>query len=1326
MTLDSPSIEPTAEVLRAWEVAKALVVDGNFAGMSKLIREHPAILGYRFPAYLESLMPTPLNSRRPAGDFMGMVPQSEIETAKLAIQFRTYLDRYRIGAISYELEESTGERLPDEVLLSMDAYLDAQTWQKVASVVEEHDMTCTDASLRLLTLACLSAAARHDGTTVSRYLPMWEFLHHSLAWSVAEALAREVGPGKDLVDAQFLAIDRLLAGETPGWTVEALRRGLDHFGRLADEADTLEAPKMTVAAILCAAAEGAAGLFIAEEGHPDLLERALDWLDHALAMVPASVPVHNLILGYKGLLLESKGLAWEAFDAYSAAALATPLFVPFFGTLERRATELGRHLMFRLPAADSGDRETHLFDRTIRLQKLMADWTLPEMRTYALWPLGESLVQRYRRRGDLADLNAAIELSADPAPGRGADWLTGRHGYWLYHRYLARGDQADLDAATHHLQHAVAMTDSDVVKAVMLDHFGCASRHQYLLTADERHLEEGLAASREAVGIRMPDGEPAIRSTNLCAMLVDRYRLRGQSADLDEAISRLRAMSADDVYLEHNVASAMLGIALVSRYRRTGDLDDLDAAVDLLSRAVEETPESAPERSNAETNLASVVMERFGRTGDHQDADRIVVLCRSVSRRDEGGSPVRLSNRCNLATALFLRRDEDWFTEVMEILGAVVASTPASSYEGTRARSLLVAALAARAEEVAEMAFVGTDPEVSDERVVDAEAAELLARALATARDLAENAPSGLAEMSITLHNLGLMMTLNEPETPDSPQEQELTLVFRRACELGLEDSVRHVLSSSNVWSWRAAARGAWEEAAEAAEFGIRASRLLSRTQLLRDQKHENLGLAGQLAARAAYGLAKCGKLEEAIAAIESGRAIVYGEALERDPSLGRLAAEHPDLHARYLAAAARRQMVAQLHDAVHPRLYSDTQRVDHNAIATAKAEFAGVVRDVQAMPGYERFDMAPAYADVATHANGDQPVVYLIATLQGGAALIVGDGPGVVWLPELTLTKLGEMTEGYLTAMRDRAFDRHAWFLSLEETLCWLGDTVMGPLRSALSRADIVSLVPCGQLALLPVHAATIRDGDDVCHVTDLMRVQYRPNARSVRVSDLGPTAPVTIITTGFPSDPMAREASLIAGLWVAEYDEVTTIGDGEQVSKTELKQLLERSAIHHFATHSRAELTDPLSSSILLPDGQTLTSREVLNLRLDRTSLTFLSSCESAVGTPDLPDEVINISSSFTEAGVAGVIATLWPVDDFATMLAAYRTHHLMRTENLPGVEALRQAQIWLRDSDTAAKHAALGSPVATGTAAERLVASSRLHAHPYYWAAFTYTGR
>jgi CHAT domain-containing protein len=126
---------------------------------------------------------------------------------------------------------------------------------------------------------------------------------------------------------------------------------------------------------------------------------------------------------------------------------------------------------------------------------------------------------------------------------------------------------------------------------------------------------------------------------------------------------------------------------------------------------------------------------------------------------------------------------------------------------------------------------------------------------------------------------------------------------------------------------------------------------------------------------------------------------------------------------------------------------------------------------------------------------------------------------------------------------------------------------------------------------------------------------------------------------------------------------------------------------------------------------------------LDLSACRIAVLAGCET--GMIDLkknPDEFFGLPAALLQAGAAGVMATLWPVEAASTYAMVAFTLNAVLKDGLAPVHALRQAQLRLRDyPDALARVGNLMGPVAA--AASRIVDVCPRSAA--FWAGFTYVG-
>jgi CHAT domain-containing protein len=192
------------------------------------------------------------------------------------------------------------------------------------------------------------------------------------------------------------------------------------------------------------------------------------------------------------------------------------------------------------------------------------------------------------------------------------------------------------------------------------------------------------------------------------------------------------------------------------------------------------------------------------------------------------------------------------------------------------------------------------------------------------------------------------------------------------------------------------------------------------------------------------------------------------------------------------------------------------------------------------------------------------------------------------------------------------------------------------------------------------------------------------------------------------------------------------------DEATLERVRENLAHHDVWHFSTHGRGGWSKPLESGIMLAKGEELILGDLLALTAP-ARLAVLSACESGFPSTELPDEVVGLPSGLLQAGVAGVVSSLWAVNDFSTALLMMRFYEAWREEGQTPPEALHTAQRWLRDG-TNADFRAYFQRQLPEFAGERLSTdvadrgykrfalcdpSERPFAHPFYWAGFYYTG-
>jgi tetratricopeptide (TPR) repeat protein len=575
---------------------------------------------------------------------------------------------------------------------------------------------------------------------------------------------------------------------------------------------------------------------------------------------------------------------------------------------------------------------------------------------------------------------------------------------------------------------------------------------------------------------------------------------------------------------------------------------------------------------------------------------------------------------------------------------------------------------------------------------------------------------------------LALIIASRPPDEPHRDRRvSEALRHFSRAYEYAQSHDPWRATRIAMLSGRTAADHGLVEEAIRCYRNALETARRLASAALTWGQSEQRMHEAQGAATAAADLLITRGRYREAVVMLESGRASLITEAVERERVEARLRAHGhqtvADRYRRVVDRLRRQEILAAGHG--EATMFTLTGRARRALLAEARNEWESLVAEIRALDGFGRFLAAPTYDEIRQAAT-IVPLVYLVATESGGYALVMTGGadPEVVRLPGLVIEDVSNQVGAFRQALAladDDPAGEAVWHEVLADTLAWTLEVINRPLAAAVGSLRSVTLIPIGLLTALPLHAApgTIDD----------LTITYSPNARVLTdVAQRLPAAGTGHLLVADAGRPPAVRLNAID-------EEIRAIRRWFPRTRVLMEPqpedvLAELSAYdaYHFACHGMADHDDPLRSGLLVGGGL-LTVKDLLARRLPGARLAVLSACESGVAGGPLSDEVTGLPSALLQAGVAGVIGTLWKVDDFATLLIVTRLYELWG-DGLPPPEALRRAQVWLRDSslaDLLTYTERTGTPWPRRLTRKALREADRVrpYAHPDYWAAFAYTG-
>jgi tetratricopeptide (TPR) repeat protein len=366
-----------------------------------------------------------------------------------------------------------------------------------------------------------------------------------------------------------------------------------------------------------------------------------------------------------------------------------------------------------------------------------------------------------------------------------------------------------------------------------------------------------------------------------------------------------------------------------------------------------------------------------------------------------------------------------------------------------------------------------------------------------------------------------------------------------------------------------------------------------------------------------------------------------------------------------------------------------------------------------------------------------DGGLVSFVITTQGAAAYVLGpDGPrhpndGIVVLDDGTDRTLREILDGtgerigWLKAYADWLDARNALETAsvptpeLEEDLkkaynIWVAviargcgrlwgvlfEPVYRRLRNlGVSEGGTLAILPSRLLFVLPLAAAW----------------RYTPNGRRYLIDDfaiaIAPSATAAAASrarTGLTSETTPNLAMVIDPTgdlpWTVRERAALKeqFPNAEPIDPPTVERVIDAAATHtylHLACHGQFNWVDPMGSGLTLSD-ELLTARAIATASLPRTRLVSLSACETGlVDTEHLEYEYVGLAGAFLHAGAAGILSSLWTVEDESTaaLMSEFYAQHV-RGHAEPA-SALRSAQLTVR--------------------------KRKKFDEPFYWAAFQLVG-
>jgi len=724
----------------------------------------------------------------------------------------------------------------------------------------------------------------------------------------------------------------------------------------------------------------------------------------------------------------------------------------------------------------------------------------------------------------------------------------------------------------------------------------------------------------------------------------NRHEVTGQEQDLKRAISlyQVVVVCTPSAFPSKPKYLVSLGLTLQYYYLylkqrdvHLGEIASLEQAIDSLQQAVDLIPNNSPDKANYLHHLGIAKHHYYKKFSKIVDLEQTIDLCQQVVNLTSDNLPDK---------ALYL--DE---------LGEVLTSRYQKLNNLTDLQQAIV---------IRQQAFDLTSEKSSDEKT------------------------TYLCHLATNLY----MRHIHTGEVEDLQRSLEY---YRQGAKKGNLDCARN-------WLNLAFSQQIWQEVIEAYGYLSQTNQKLFAVELIRERKETKLREVQGLASKVAYAFLKQGQLSQSVETLEHSSARLLSENLMRtrpnagliqknifDRVLGQIFHLFKKVGDSYGFDYPSNFLTIVQASRDTPLVYISVTEIGGFALVVQEPE-VGFRVPITKISAITRFSSIVSYK--------------LMDKMSCGSLIEPDQAVTPVYLPLLTETVLNEKMvmpknqqeiAGYFanyilwreTPKSESLYNN--WQLALEEITKWLWQAVMQPILEVLPQdCRRITLIPTGHLNLLPLHAAWTKDDNMPTgkrYALDSLTIGYAPNAYSLvesrkiaqRVTAnklLAIDEPKPVKLNPLPSSSV--EVNAIAQHFI----QPQLLRHDAATQETVKKTLNLNYNVLHFSCHGGANFANPLETGLLMANDETLTVQHFLDAKL-QARLATLSACETGmIGTKNI-EEVVGLPASLLQAGVAGVVASLWLVSDLSTALLLIRFYENFMNQPNNTARALNEAQNWLR---------------------------------------------
>jgi len=845
--------------------------------------------------------------------------------------------------------------------------------------------------------------------------------------------------------------------------------------------------------------------------------------------------------------------------------------------------------------------------------------------------------------GGLQDIAYQALLSLDSSFGRILPHI--KDFEELASRYRRKGNLDDLQQAIQQIQAAATATPlGHPLRAASLTNLFIALSWRFERTANIDDLRQAILWGEEALAAA-PMGNPfrAVCLFNFSSSLNLRFQRIGNLDDLQQAILRAEEAVAvtplDDPYRAARLGN--LSSRLHIRFERTGDLDDLQQAISLAEQGLAATPLNHHDRSANLENLSYRLTSRFERLGDQDDLQKAIQQSKEAVALTPLDHPDRARRLNNVGIALYLRfglsEDLDDLELAMLYTNEAIAVTPLGHPDRAHRLHNLGISLNARYERTGEL--------------------DDLQQAIVRVEEAIDATPLDHPTRVRRLNKLAQTLIWRYRNAGDPKDRERAVCYLKESTAAHYAPPAFRIDAALNLASIFEKDMN-WVDASKNTETVVNLlPHVSSRSLGHQDQQHMMKRYNGVASRSAALALQAGKSATDAVQLLELGRAVIANLQFETRTDLTELREQHPVVATEF---ERLRNDLEISNDRPFKSAEPTSPGPSRHAISL---ELDKAVDRIRLLPSFERFLLPPTGSELMGAAAHMHPVVLInVHSLRCDALLIQQHRITSLKLPRLHITAI----KAVASAMRSRSPTKQQMLEWLQWLWNVMAGPILDELgfREAVTTDDWprICWIPTGPLCMLPIHAAGYHCEMGSRTVLDRVISSYSPSvkallyARRNEARQSKHTVSDKAVIVSMETTPKCTKLAF-ARKEIIELDSLLPSSIPRVVlhkpKKEEVLASLSGCSIFHFAGHSHSHPSDPSKSTLLMSDWQknpfTVKDFSTLKYHQNPPLLAYLSACSTADNRDyKLLDEGIHLMGACQLAGFRHVIGSLWEVSD------------------------------------------------------------------------------